>query len=128
MVANGTIIDTTKYITIEEHNKIVDEIVNLSMKDSEELMLKISKLETLLIQKESALPSDEILIKSISREKVYNFIQKIGNQFQCLALKKDGLSNEDLLKIFFVVRETYKNTTPPPSWDKEIIEAEKITN
>ena len=29
-VDNSTIIDTTKYITIEEHNKIVDEIVNLS--------------------------------------------------------------------------------------------------
>ena len=63
---------------------------------------------------------------SISREKAFALVKKYGNEIQSTILKKDGLTNEDLFKVFIKVREQYKSTTPPPAWDEEIINADFI--
>lgn len=62
----------------------------------------------------------------ISREKVFDFVKRYGNEIQCTILKKDTLINVDLFKVFIKVREQYKASTPPPAWDKVIVNATGI--
>lgn len=129
---NSTTIDTTKYITIEEHNTIISAYEKACTEDSERLMKKIYELEEeLRLLKESCVAPAEILIEQavstlIPRQMVFEFIQKNGTEFQVMALKDESLPNEKLWKVFLKVREQYKASTPPPAWDKVIVNATGI--
>jgi hypothetical protein len=124
---NNSTIDMSKYITIEEHNRIVLEYEKAYMIDIEKLMNRVSELESRLsfFEKDSINPTPE---KStlLPRETVFNFVKQHGNAIQCLALLSDYLTNERLYNLFVKVREDYKMTTPPPAWDLEIINATGI--
>lgn len=131
---NSTTIDTTKYITIEEHNRIIFEYEKASFEDAERFTKIISELEKQLQSKHISKEEANVLIMDqppeestlINRSTVFNFIKKYGNEFQCMALKDDNLPNEKLFKVFVKVREQYKTSTPPPAWNKEIINATGI--
>lgn len=133
-MVNSTTIDTTKYITIEEHNRIIFEYEKASFEDAERFTKIISELEKQLQSKHISKEEANVLIMDqppeestlINRSTVFNFIKKYGNEFQCMALKDDNLPNEKLFKVFVKVREQYKTSTPPPAWDKEIINATGI--
>ena len=57
---------------------------------------------------------------------VFEFIQKKGSELQVLVLKDENLPNDKLWKVFLKVREQYKASTPPPAWDKIIVNATGI--
>jgi hypothetical protein len=126
-IEDNSTIDMSKYITIEEHNRIVLEYEKACMIDIEKLMNRVSELESRLsfFEKDSINPTPE---KStlLPRETVFNFVKQHGNAIQCLALLSDYLTNERLYNLFVKVREDYKMTTPPPAWDLEIINATGI--
>lgn len=88
--------------------------------------------EELRLLKESCVAPAEILIEQaevstlIPRQLVFEFIQKNGTEFQVMALKDESLPNEKLWKVFLKVREQYKASTPPPAWDKIIVNATGI--
>lgn len=120
MVDNSTtdcVIDTTKYITIEEHRAVLAKVIS----DFEEVIATLSEKESVIV----SAPVEKIS-KGIPRQKVFEFVQKHGNEIQCTVLKDEHLTNEKLFKVFVKVREQYKTSTPPPAWDKEIVDAEFI--
>ena len=88
--------------------------------------------EQLRLLKESCVAPIEILIEQaeistlIPRQMVFEFIQKKGSELQVLVLKDESLPNEKLWKVFLKVREQYKASTPPPAWDKVIVNATGI--
>lgn len=132
-IINNSTIDTTKYITIEEHIALIAAYEKACTEDSERLMKKIHELEEeLRLLKESCVAPAEILIEQaeistlIPRQMVFEFIQKKGTEFQVMALKDESLPNEKLWKVFLKVREQYKASTPPPAWDKIIVNATGI--
>ena len=133
-MVNSTTIDTTKYITIEEHNRIIFEYEKASFEDAERFTKIISELEKQLQSKHISKEEANVLIMDqppeestlINRSTIFNFIKRYGNEFQCMALKDDNLPNEKLFKVFVKVREQYKTSTPPPAWNKEIINATGI--
>lgn len=122
VVDNSTTIDTTKYITIEEHNKIILEYEKACTEDIDRLMKENSELKSKLqfFEKDFIEPAPK---KStlLPRQAMFDFIKKRGSEIQCHALKNDNLDNEKLFNIFVKVREDYKTSTPPPAWDIEII-------
>ena len=122
VVNNSTTIDTTKYITIEEHNKIILEYEKACTEDIDRLMKENSELKSKLqfFEKDFIEPAPE---KStlLPRQIIFDFVKAKGNTIQCQALKNDTLDNEKLFNIFVKVREDYKTSTPPPAWDIEII-------
>jgi GTP-binding protein EngB required for normal cell division len=132
--ATECIVDTTKYITIEEHNRIIFEYEKASFEDAERFTKIISELEKQLQSKHISKEEVNVLIMDqppeestlIIRSTIFNFIKRYGNEFQCMALKDDNLPNEKLFKVFVKVREQYKTSTPPPAWNKEIINATGI--
>ena len=127
-VDNSTI-DTTKYITIEEHNKIILEYEKACMSDVERLSKELFEVKNRLSIFESnpnisnTAPEKSTLLP---RQIVYDFIKQKGNTIQCHALKSDDLSNDKLYSIFVKVRDDYKTSTPPPAWDMIIINATGI--
>ncbi len=122
VVDNSTTIDTTKYITIEEHNKIILEYEKACTEDIDRLMKENSELKSKLqfFEKDFIEPAPK---KStlLPRQAMFDFIKKRGSEIQCHALKNDNLDNEKLFNLFVKVREDYKTSTPPPAWDIEII-------
>ena len=122
VVDNITTIDTTKYITIEEHNKIILEYEKACTEDIDRLMKENSELKSKLqfFEKDFIEPAPK---KStlLPRQIIFDFVKAKGNTIQCQALKNDTLDNEKLFGLFVKVREDYKTSTPPPAWDVEII-------
>ena len=117
---NDCVIDTTKYITIEEHKAILEKVIF----EFEEVIKTLSDSKQEVIETESVVEKPNA--KSIPRSKVFDFIKSRGNELQVLVLKDEDLSNEKLFRVFVKVREQYKASTPPPAWDKEIVDAEFI--
>lgn len=109
-------VDTTKYITIEEHRAVLAKIIA----EFEEVIATLSSPDVIVTA------PVEKLTKGIARQKVFEFVQKHGNEIQCTVLKDEHLTNEKLFKVFTRVREQYKAATPPPAWDMEIVNAEFI--
>ena len=113
---NDCVVDTTKYITIEEHRAVLAKIIA----EFEEVIATLSSPDVIVTA-----PVEE-LTKGITRQKVYEFVQKYGNEIQCTVLKDEHLTNEKLFKVFVKVRDQYKAATPPPAWDMDIVNAEFI--
>ena len=125
---NSTIIDTTKYITIEEHNEKMlklEKRVEQLQKTIEDMLPIVDKAMQFEL-KETIIDSAPEESTLLPREIVFNFIKQKGNSIQCHALKSDDLTNEKLYSIFVKVREDYKASTPPPAWDMRIINATGI--
>ena len=115
-VPMATVVDTTKYITIEEHEAILMKVIS----DFEEVIRVLTE------EKEPLKPEEKSTL--IKRQTAYNFVKERGNEFQTRALLNDNLVNADLYRIFSKVRETYKLSTPPPAWDTDIINATGIAD
>lgn len=121
---NVPVIDTTKYITIEEHNKVVNDIIIASLKDGENFQKIISELKERLAKYEPVV--ETVKTNTISREAAYTFIKSFGNQIQCTAVQSSVLPDEKLFKLFAKVREEFQHNNPPQTWTSEITNAEKI--
>ena len=129
VVDNITTIDTTKYITIEEHNKIILEYEKACMADVERLLNEILELKNKLNLFENTVSIIERTPEKstlLPRQIVYDFIKQKGNTIQCHALKSDNLTNEKLYSLFVKVRDDYKTSTPPPAWDTSVTTATGI--
>lgn len=122
------VIDTTKYITIEEHTEKMlklEKRIEQLQKTIEDMLPIVDKAMQFEL-KETIIDSAPEKSTLLPREMIFDFIKQKGNSIQCHALKSDDLTNEKLYSIFVKVREDYKASTPPPAWDTSVTTATGI--
>jgi len=118
-------IDTTKYVTIDEYNKALARI-----KELETILEMQSKvIDECMIQEQKTMdivPTPEVEKGAIKRAKAFTFVKKFGSDLQVLAITNQNPDNKRLYNLFDKVRRDYLQHSPPTSLESDILDATHI--